>query len=72
MKDQHANPDEAVRMMMACGARQGLGVHWGTFQLTDEPRLAPKNALTEALRQSEIEPDRFLAFEPGDIWCKAG
>ena len=72
MKDQHANPDEAVRIMMACGARQGLGVHWGTFQLTDEPRLAPKNALTEALRQSEIEPDRFLAFEPGDIWCKAG
>jgi len=72
MKNQHADPDEAVRIMMACNAQQGLGVHWGTFQLTDEARLAPKEALTEALRRHEIPADRFLAFEPGDVWSKAG
>lgn len=71
MKDQHANPDEAVRIMMACEARQALGVHWGTFQLTDEPRLAPKEALGEALRQHGIAPERFLALEPGDVWHQA-
>jgi L-ascorbate metabolism protein UlaG (beta-lactamase superfamily) len=70
MKDQHADPDEAVRIMMACEARQGLGVHWGTFQLTDEARIAPKEALAVALRRHEITPDRFLALEPGDVWSK--
>jgi L-ascorbate metabolism protein UlaG (beta-lactamase superfamily) len=70
MKDQHADPDEAVRIMMACGAAQALGVHWGTFQLTNEPRLAPKEALAAALERHGIAPERFLAFEPGDVWSK--
>jgi L-ascorbate metabolism protein UlaG (beta-lactamase superfamily) len=70
MKDQHADPDEAVRIMIACDARQGLGVHWGTFQLTNEARLAPKEALAAALRQHGIPSDRFLALEPGDVWFK--
>ena len=68
MKHQHANPDEAVRIMTACEARQGLGVHWGTFQLTNEARLAPKEALAVALHRHEIVPDRFFALEPGDVW----
>ena len=70
MKNQHADPDEAVRIMTACGAQQGLGVHWGTFQLTNEARLAPKQALAAALRHHDIAPDRFIAFEPGDVWSK--
>jgi L-ascorbate metabolism protein UlaG (beta-lactamase superfamily) len=72
MKDQHVNPDEAVQILMACGARQGLGVHWGTFQLTNEARLAPKDALAEALRHHRIAPERFVALEPGDVWSKPG
>jgi L-ascorbate metabolism protein UlaG (beta-lactamase superfamily) len=68
MKNQHANPEEAVRIMMACRARQALGVHWGTFQLTNEARLAPKEALAAALRQHDISRDRFLALEPGQVW----
>ena len=72
MKDQHVNPDEAVRIMMACGALQGLGVHWGTFQLTNEARSAPPEALAVALHKYGIARDRFLALEPGDVWSKAG
>lgn len=70
MKNQHANPEEAVQIMLACGARQALGVHWGTFQLTDEPRLAPKEALAAALEQQGVARDRFLAVEPGNVWSK--
>jgi L-ascorbate metabolism protein UlaG (beta-lactamase superfamily) len=70
MKNQHANPDEAVQILVACGARQGLGVHWGTFQLTDEARLAPKEALTAALGGRDIAADRFLALAPGDVWSR--
>lgn len=72
MKDQHVDPDEAVRIMLACGARQALGVHWGTFQLTDEGRTAPVEALAEALRREGFAGERFLALEPGDAWSGPG
>jgi L-ascorbate metabolism protein UlaG (beta-lactamase superfamily) len=68
MKDQRVNPAEAVRIMENCGARQALGVHWGTFPLTDEERSDPANALAEALAEAGIEPGRFLPFEPGQQW----
>ena len=68
MKDQHADPDEAVQMMIDCGARRAVGVHWGTFQLTDEARLAPRDGLLAALARRGLPTDSFVALEPGDVW----
>lgn len=68
MTDQHVDPDEAVRIMLECGARHALGVHWGTFQLTDEGREAPRLALATALMRHGIEPSRFPAMAPGQVW----
>jgi len=71
MKDQHTDPDEAVQIMLDCGARQALGVHWGAFQLTDEPRLEPQERLAVASAAHGIDARAFLALEPGDVWTKA-
>ena len=68
MRNQHVSPEEAVRVMLDCGARQALGVHWGTFQLTDEDRLEPVSALRRACDQFGVLPERFLPMEPGDVW----
>lgn len=68
MRTQHADPDEAVRMMEDCGAAQGLGVHWGTFCLTDEPRFEPAALLAQACRQRGMPADRFVAMRPGHVW----
>jgi len=68
MRDQHVDPAEAVQIMLDCGAAQALGVHWGTFQLTDEPRMAPKEALQEALARHHLSETSFIAMEPGDVW----
>jgi L-ascorbate metabolism protein UlaG (beta-lactamase superfamily) len=68
MRDQHCNPDEAVRIMQDCGAHHALGVHWGTFQLTDEAREAPVEALGEALARHGVDPRAFMPFEVGDVW----
>jgi L-ascorbate metabolism protein UlaG (beta-lactamase superfamily) len=37
MKPVHMNPDEALAAFRDLGARHLLPMHWGTFDLTDEP-----------------------------------
>jgi L-ascorbate metabolism protein UlaG (beta-lactamase superfamily) len=68
MQMQHANPQEAVRIAKDCGAKQSLGVHWGTFSLTDEPFDEPPDHLEAAVREKSLEDIRFTAMRPGDIW----
>ena len=68
MRDQHMNPAESVQALIDCGAELGLGHHYGTFQLTDEPFDAPIIALAEALEAAEIPPERFRALGPGQVW----
>lgn len=68
MRTQHADPEEAVRIMQDCGAAQALGVHWGTFRLTDEPRFDPPARLAAACARQGIDPARFLPLRPGDTW----
>ena len=68
MQAQHVDPIEAVQIMLDCGAKQALGVHWGTFPLSNEGQQAPKQALAAALVSRGIAPDRFRAMAPGDIW----
>ncbi|MBN8938325.1 MAG: MBL fold metallo-hydrolase [Rhizobiales bacterium] len=68
MRDQHMNPEEAVQVMLDCGARHALAHHWGTVQLTNEPIEAPRAALAEALKARDIAADRFRAIRPGEAW----
>ena len=37
MKDSHLNPDEAIQTALDLNATHAIGMHWGTFMLTDEP-----------------------------------
>lgn len=68
MKPQHANPAEAVQIMQDLGAAHALGIHWGVFKLTDEGRNAPAMALSDALAESRIARQTFVAAEPGYVW----
>jgi L-ascorbate metabolism protein UlaG (beta-lactamase superfamily) len=72
MAAQHVDPAEAVRIFRDVGAGQALGIHWGTFQLTDESREAPRLALATALSAAQIAPRRFLAAHPGGVYDFAG
>lgn len=68
MKEQHMNPDEAVRALLKCGARHALAFHWGTFQLTDEGVERPLQALDAALQEHGVGENRFRALLPGQAW----
>ncbi len=68
MREQHIDPEEAARVFEMCGARHALAHHWGTFQLTDEPREEPPRRLREALRAARIDEARFRVPTPGEAW----
>lgn len=65
MKNNHINPEEAVRIFEALRPDRALGVHWGTVQLTFEAIDAPPKALATALRSRGIAPDRFVTTAVG-------
>ncbi|MEO5492911.1 MAG: MBL fold metallo-hydrolase [Sphingomonas sp.] len=68
MTSQHVNPAEAVDIMHDVGAEHAPGIHWGTFQLTDEPRDAPALGLSTALSAAGEPAGRFVAAEPGGVY----
>ena len=68
MAEQHVDPAEAVRIFQDVGADRALGIHWGTFRLTDEARDAPRLALASALLMAGIGPRRFIAAKPGGVY----
>jgi L-ascorbate metabolism protein UlaG (beta-lactamase superfamily) len=62
---QHTDPDEAVQIMEDLEAVRAVGIHWGVFRLTDEPRAEPPAHLLEALGRRGIPESLFPAGEPG-------
>jgi L-ascorbate metabolism protein UlaG (beta-lactamase superfamily) len=67
MAAQHADPEEAVQIMRDLEARAAVGIHWGTFKLTDEPRDDPTLRLSAALAAKGIDRTAFIALQPADV-----
>ncbi len=68
MRAQHMNPAEAIDAFQALSASYALGIHHGTFQLTDEAHEAPISDLTAALSDTGIPSERFRTLDNGQAW----
>ena len=66
MKDAHVNPEEAVMIHQDINARYSVGIHWGTFILTDEPVEEPPKRLLVALEKAGISEENFFVMEHGE------
>lgn len=64
MSAVHMNPSEAVQAHCTLQARQSVGMHFGTFQLTDEAIDEPLRALDAARRSAKI--DMFATLGVGE------
>ncbi len=53
MKQNHANPEEALEIAKDVRAKTFIPIHWGTFDLTDEPLWYPIERLKEVYRAGE-------------------
>ncbi len=66
MRRNHVDPSEAVRAHLDIRPRRSLGMHFGTFQLTDEAIDAPVVALREARAGAGVAEHEFDVLEFGE------
>jgi N-acyl-phosphatidylethanolamine-hydrolysing phospholipase D len=66
MTQQHVNPMESVRIHQDVGAKHSIGVHWGTFQLTDEPLDQPPRDLAMARQALKVKDTDFVVLAIGE------
>jgi len=60
MKASHMNPEEAVRAALDLAATRALAMHYGTFDLSDEPLHEPPTRFRKAAAQTRLGD--------GDAW----
>src|SRR4051812_17290915 len=65
MTPMHMNPDEAVRAHLDVKSRRSIGMHFSTFQLTDEAIDEPVRALERARVTHGVAPEAFRTLEFG-------
>jgi L-ascorbate metabolism protein UlaG (beta-lactamase superfamily) len=66
MRDQHMDPEEAMRAHLDLRSRLSIGTHFGCFQLTDEGIDDPLHALEAARRRHGVPLAQFRALEVGE------
>ncbi len=68
MRNQHMNPDDAVKAHLALKAKQSVGIHFGTLKEHPEQSISAHEVdLADALQKYVVPMDRFwvLAFGEG-------
>jgi L-ascorbate metabolism protein UlaG (beta-lactamase superfamily) len=66
MRPVHMDGAEAVQAHRDLGARRSVAMHWGTWQLTDEPREEPPHRLNEARLAAGLPAEAFVVLAPGE------
>lgn len=65
MSPMHANPYDSVNIFVDTKCKRALGIHWGTWVLTQEDVLEPPQMLRKALKWKGLDEDGV--FEVCDI-----
>jgi N-acyl-phosphatidylethanolamine-hydrolysing phospholipase D len=66
MRLVHLTPEEAVRAFEDLRARTLLGIHWGTFDLADEPLAEPPERMLAETRRRAIPVERAWILKIGE------
>jgi N-acyl-phosphatidylethanolamine-hydrolysing phospholipase D len=67
MHAQHVDPEEAVQIYKDVHAKKAIGIHWGVFELADDPLDEPPRLLAQAVQRAGLPPDAFTVLEHGQM-----
>ena len=67
MKTNHVNPPEAIQVALDLESKRNFGMHWGTFQLTDEAIMEPPELLKQSLKELGLSEEFFRVLTPGEV-----
>ncbi len=66
METVHLSPEHAVSIHKDINPKLSLGMHWGTFRLSEEPHNAPPYDLYQEMKKQNLDHSLFLPIPPGD------
>jgi N-acyl-phosphatidylethanolamine-hydrolysing phospholipase D len=66
MRVVHTTPEEALRLATELGARRVVGVHYGTFDLADEPLDEPPHRFRAEADRRGLSPERAWLLKVGE------
>jgi L-ascorbate metabolism protein UlaG (beta-lactamase superfamily) len=67
MHDQHVDPAQSVMIHRDVHAKKSIGIHWGTFELTDESLDEPPKRLAEEMKKAGMPEGEFVALQHGGM-----
>ncbi len=62
----HVNPAQAIQVHKDVRARQSVGIHYGTFILSDEPVTEPVELLKEEREKAGMRESEFFTIQHGE------
>ncbi|KAJ3272134.1 hypothetical protein HDV01_005899 [Terramyces sp. JEL0728] len=65
MSAVHCNPRDAVDLHLDIKSLKSVGMHWGTFILTNEPVNEPPVKLLEEMKKRGLDPNAFHVVDVG-------
>ena len=68
MRYSHMNPAEGLQAFQDLGARWMIPMHWGTFDLTDEPLDHPPRVLRAHMAETGADASRVRIMAVGERW----
>ncbi|KAG0317493.1 hypothetical protein BGZ99_006278 [Dissophora globulifera] len=66
MSPIHCSPEDAVRLHEDIGSKRSVGMHWGTWVLTDEDVTEPPKRLEAAMKKRGHDPATFNTVQIGE------
>lgn len=66
MRVSHTTPEQALDVLADVRGRRLLGIHWGTFDLADEPLEDPPRRLAAEARRRGLDPGSVWVFQHGE------
>jgi N-acyl-phosphatidylethanolamine-hydrolysing phospholipase D len=66
MKNHHCNVEEAIQIHKDIQSKKSVAMHWGTFQLTDEPMDEPPKLLKSLSSDNDLSSEEFITMQHGE------